>query len=82
MDTEVPTQDATSAITPTEIQELIVVKIKRSSHGMIANEIPSLIDEALDHTFQSAIMSAQGGICTVMYKVVEQVLLTSSVKMY
>lgn len=41
---------------------------------MIANEMLSLIDEAQDQAFQSATVSAQSRVRTVMYDVVEQVL--------
>lgn len=75
MDTEVQTQDDTPAMTPTEIQEMIATETRHSAHEMIPNEMPSLKDTELDHAFQSATQSAQGGIRVVLYDVVDQVLL-------
>lgn len=62
-------------MTPTDILELISGKTRYSVTEMIANERPLLIDEALDHEFQSATLSTQGRIRTVLYDVVEQELL-------
>lgn len=76
MDTEVLSQDATPPTTRTEIQEPITPRTKRSVHEMIANEVLSHIEEGVDHAFQPATLNAQGGICTVVYDVGEQGLLT------
>lgn len=75
MDMEVPSQDPTPAMTRTDMHELIPTKTKRSADEMIANEIMSRNDKELDLACQSATLSSQGRICTVVYDVFEQVLL-------
>lgn len=42
---------------------------------MIAFEMPNLIDTALHHETQSAILKAEDGICTILYDAVENDLL-------
>lgn len=42
---------------------------------MMANEIPSLIDKSFYEPFQAATLSLQGEVHTVVYEIVEQMLL-------
>lgn len=58
-----------------EIPDLISGVMRGSAHEMIAYEMPSLIDQALNHAFQSATLKAQGQIHTILYYVVEQMML-------
>lgn len=58
------------------IQTLLQATIAEEAKQEVKNAlpaIPELVEEAIDQLFRTSILSAQGGICTVVYDAVENV---------
>lgn len=75
MEMEVPTYNAIFAVAPVGYRKLNVANARHNKNKMIALKMLTLIDEVLYHTSKTATQSAQGTVRTIVYDIVEQVLL-------